>query len=104
MLDIKNWFQTTELKVANELFLKPPPLPYIVFTESGDVGGADEKNCIANRAISIELYSERIDYVSESKIEALLNEKAISYKKDRTWIDSEKFFQTVYDFDLLEKF
>lgn len=104
MLDVKAWLETTGLKVAEERFLKPSPLPYIVFLESTDVGGADFRNCIANRDISVELYSGKIDVAAELKIEALLNEKSIEYKKNRTWIDSEKFFQTVYDFNLVEKF
>jgi len=104
MLDIKSWLETIGLKVAEERFLKAPPLPYIIFTEDTDVSGADNKNCIANRKINIELYSEKIDHISESLIEDLLNVKSITYKRDRTWIDTEMFFQSVYDFNLVEKF
>lgn len=103
MLDVKSWLGTTGYKIAEERFLSPPALPYIVFLETHDVRGADTKNCIIERSISVELYSEKIDVEAESKIEGLLNEKYIEYSKDRTWIDSEKFFQTVYDFNLLEK-
>jgi len=103
MLDIKPWLQSTGMSVAEERFLKPPALPYIVFLESRDVSGADYKNCIADRDISIELYSSKIDKVAENKIEVLLNEKSIAYKKDHVWLDSENFFQTIYDFNLLEK-
>jgi len=104
MLDIETWLETTGLKVAEERFLKPPPLPYIIFMKDIDVSGADNKNCIADRKVSIEFYAKEIDHVSETLIENLLNEKAIKYKRDRTWIDSEKFYQTVYDFNLVEKF
>lgn len=101
LTNVKIWLETTGLKVAEERFLKPPALPYIVFTESRTMIGADNKNLAANRAISIELYSEKIDSVSEGKIEALLG--AIEYSKDHIWIQTELFFQTVYDFDLIEK-
>lgn len=101
MLDIKSWLETTDYKVAEERFLKPPALPYIIFTEETDMRGADNKNFIADRKLSIELYSDKINREAEKKIENLLEQ--IEYKKDRTWIDSEKFFQTVYDFNLLEK-
>jgi len=94
MLDIKPWLEITGYKVAEERFLKPPAFPYIIFTEEINISGADNK---------IELYSEKIDKISEKKIEDLLNGKAIEFKKDRTWIESEKFFQTVYDFSLTEK-
>lgn len=104
LTDIKTWLETTGMKAAEERFLKPPALPYIEFLEDTDVSGADNKNCIANRKVTTELYSGIINREAEQKIEDLLNVKAIEYKKERTWIDSEKFFQTVYDFNLLEKF
>lgn len=103
MLNIKQWLELTGMKVAENCFFKPPALPYIVFSDHIEISGADEKNCLADRNISVELYSERINKEKELLIENLLNEKAINFKKDRTWIDSEKYFQTVYDFKLYEK-
>lgn len=103
MLDIKSWLETTEMKAAEELFFKPPALPYIVFNQSQGSGGADLSNCISSRSVSVELYSNVINREAEQKIEDLLNEKAIEFKMDRTWIDNQKYFQTVYDFNLLEK-
>lgn len=103
LTDIKIWLESTEMKVAEERFLKPPALPYIVFSEEMDVNGADNKNCIADRKISIELYSDKINRVAEQLVENLLNKKSIEYKKNRIWIESEMFFQTMYDFSLIEK-
>ncbi|MDP4174138.1 MAG: hypothetical protein Q8933_09240 [Bacteroidota bacterium] len=103
LTDVKTWLETTGMKAAEERFLVPPALPYIVFLEQSNVRGADTKNCIIERNISVELYAEKINKEDENKIEALLNEKSIYYSKDRTWIDSEKFLQTVYDFQLVEK-
>jgi len=104
MLDIKSWLETTSMKVKEERFLTPPPFPYIIFMDNSDISGADNKNCIASRDISVELYSLEVDHVSESLIENLLNEKAIKYKRDRTWIDTEMMFETIYDFNFVEKF
>lgn len=103
MLAIKSWLETTGMKVAEERFLRPPVLPYIVFLESRTVGGADNKNCIAERTITIELYSDRINYEKEELIENLLNEKEMEFIKSRVWIDTEKCFQTLYDFNFIEK-
>lgn len=103
MLDIKTWLENTGMKVAEERFLKPPAPPYVIFTDNIDIGGADNKNCIADRNISIELYSLKIDHISENLIENLLNEKAINYKRDRIWLDTEMLFETIYDFKLIEK-
>lgn len=104
MLDVKSWLETTGMKVAEGRFLKPPALPYVIFLDDVDVGGADNKNCIARRSISVEMYSGKINHEAEQKIELLLNEKSIEYKRNRTWIDTEKIFQTVYDFNLIEKY
>lgn len=103
MLDIKSWLEITGMKVAENCFLKPPALPYIIFTDDITTSGSDDKNCLVDRNISVELYSERINREKENNIENLLNEKSIKFKKSRTWIDSEKFFQTVYDFNIYEK-
>lgn len=104
LTNVKTWLETTGMEVAEELFLKPPTPPYIVFTSKPDIRGADNKNCIADRFISIELYCESMDEVTEKTIEDLLNEKAIEYTKERTWIQEELLFETVYDFNLIEKF
>lgn len=103
MLAIKSWLETTSMSVAEERFLKPPALPYVVFTETTTVGGADDKNLIADRQISIELYSNKIDLTAEQSIETLLNGDGTHYTKSRTWIDVEMFFQTVYDFTVTDK-
>jgi hypothetical protein len=104
MLDVKTWLESTGLKVSEERFIKPPPLPYIIFTENKDVSGADDRNCIASRDISIELYALKVDHLSEELIECLLNKMAIGFKRDRIWLDTEMMFETVYDFTLIEKF
>lgn len=104
MLDVKTWLESTGMKVAENHFNTPPQLPYIVYAAAQAVTGADLKPCISERDLSIELYSGKIDNEAEGKIEAYLSEKAISFKKERTWIDSERFYQTVYDFYLVEKF
>lgn len=103
MLDVKAWLETLTLKVEEEKFSRAPSLPYIIFTEKRNIVGADLKVCIANRNISVELYSNKIDKEVESNIETLLRDKSIEYEKYRTWIGSEEYFQTVYDFNLIEK-
>lgn len=103
MLVIKSWLQTTGMGVAEESFSSPPALPYIVFNETTIVSGADDRNLMADRQISVELYSAKINVTAEQSIEALLNANAIHYTKGHTWIETEMFFQTVYDFDLTEK-
>lgn len=104
LTDVKAWLKTTGYPVEAVLFLKPPAPPYIVFSDKTDVSGADSKNCIADRAITIELYADSVDTAAEAAIESLLNAKAIPYSKELMWIQTERFFQTVYDINLVEKF
>lgn len=103
LTNVKTWLDTTGYKVAEDRFLHPLALPYIVFSVSCIVSGADSKNCIADRDVSIELYAERIDPVAESTVENLLDAKGIPYTKERIWIETETFFQTLYGISLIEK-
>ena len=103
MIKIKEWLETTRLNVAETCFKKAPKLPYIIFTMDENSSGADNQLCICDRDIIVELYSDIINREKEKLIEDRLKEKSINYSKSRTWIDSEKFFQTSYDFNLYEK-
>lgn len=102
-INVKEMLEETGLKVAENCFLSPPTLPYIVFLEDSNCSGADNKICILERDITVELYSSRINREKENELEEILIKNSIEFSKDRTWIDSEKIFQTVYDFNLYEK-
>lgn len=102
-INVKEMLEQSGLKVAENCFLKPPTPPYIVFLEDSNYSGGDKKICIFERAITVELYSLKINREKESDIEKILTENFIEFRKNRTWIESEKFFQTVYDFNLYEK-
>jgi hypothetical protein len=95
--------EETGLKVAENCFLKPPALPYIVFLENSNFSGADNKICLLKRDITVELYNSKINREKEKEVEEILIKNSIEFSKERTWIDSEKIFQTVYDFNLYEK-
>lgn len=102
-INVKEMLEETGLKVAENCFFKPPALPYIVFLEDSNCSGADNKICILERDITVELYSSRINREKENELEEILIKNSIEFSKDRTWIDSEKIFQTVYEFNLYEK-
>lgn len=103
MLDVKALFEQTGLPVREQRFLGVMPLPAIVFTEDVDVGGADLKNNLITRSIGIEFYSEAIDLENEARIELLLDNLPVSYTRHRDWIESEKFFSTIYEFTITER-
>ena len=102
-INVKEMLGETGLKVVENYFLKPPALPYIVFLENSNYSGADNKICLLEREITVELYSLKINREKENELEEILIKNSIEFSKNRTWVDSEKFFQTVYDFNLYEK-
>ncbi|MDU2291404.1 MAG: hypothetical protein E7D69_15200 [Clostridium celatum] len=102
-INVKAMLEETGLKVAENCFLKPPALPYIVFLENSNFSGADNKICLLKRDITVELYNSKINREKEKEVEEILIKNSIEFSKERTWIDSEKIFQTVYDFNLYEK-
>lgn len=103
MLDVKAFLEQTELPVREQQFLGVMPLPAIVFTDAVDIGGADLINNLITRNIGIEFYAETIDLLNEAKIELLLDSLPVSYTRTRDWIESEKFFSTIYEFTITER-
>ncbi len=103
MLEIKAFLEQTGLPVREQRFLGVMPLPSIVFSDDVEIGGADLKNNLLNHNIVIEFYSEAIDLDNEAKIEQLLDNLPTHYNRHRDWIESEKFFSTVYKFTITER-
>ncbi|MPM06453.1 hypothetical protein SDC9_52754 [bioreactor metagenome] len=103
MLDVKELLKMTGLEVAETSFLKAPSLPFIIFLQDVEETGADIRNNITARNVTVELYSARINEEKEKNIEDLLREKLIKFRKERVYIDSQKFFETIYTFSLYEK-
>lgn len=103
MLDIKALLDQTGLPVREQRFLGIMPLPSVVFTDDVEIGGADLRNNLITHDIGIEFYAETVDLASEAKIEQLLDNLPIHYTRRRDWIESEKFFSTVYEFLITER-
>lgn len=103
MLDVKTWLESTGLPVKENHFKSPPALPYLVFVQDTRIRGSDSENCIVEREIDIELYSESIDQTSDLLIETLLDAIPVEYSKNREWIGTEQFFQTTFSFSLIER-
>jgi hypothetical protein len=103
MLDVKTLLEQTGLPAREQRFLGVMPLPAIVFTDAIDIGGADLKNNLVNHNIGVEFYAATIDLENEAKIELLLDSLPVSYTRTRDWIESEKFFSTIYEFTITER-
>lgn len=85
-------------------FLKPPNTTYAVYMDSYTRRGADAVNLVKEHTYTIELYSYKVDPISENLIEAEFDLRGIEYdKEDRYWINDEGLYQTIYTFDWIEK-
>lgn len=103
-MELKPWLEQTGLPVNETRFLKPPPLPYLVFLDSSQVYGADDcPGLLEQHKVRVELYAQAISRALEQKVVALLHAQGLEYHHDCVWIDSEKFFMSVYEFDYTEK-
>lgn len=103
MQAIKTLLELTSLPVVEERFPGVMPLPAIVFSDDVEVGGADFLNNIITHSVNIEFYAEMIDAENEEKIERLLDLIPIRYTRSRSWLGTEKIFQTLYAFTITER-
>ena len=82
----------------------PPALPYAVYHDRATRRGADLYNGITEHNITIELYAQKPAEDLEALIEQRLDALGLEYvREERMWIDTEHFFETVYDFAYTEK-
>lgn len=85
-------------------FLKSPRVTFAVYLDSIRRRGADNLNLITEHTTTIELYEYAPDPDAEARIEAQLDAIGQAYEKgERTWIDEEQIYQTIYTFDYISK-
>lgn len=102
----------TGLKVAENHFIKPPKLPYIVFIQAKDVRGVSKDNLIIDSDVSVELYTSLPDEELEKKVRKVIiddilnvsnNDDEIEISQEMEYIESEQMYMTTFDFNLIEK-
>ncbi len=100
-VEFYNLLNSTGLPVTYNHFKNPPSLPYIVylFTFSNNLG-ADNKVYQKISNYQVELYSDKKDLTSEKLIEDLFDNNDIFYDKTETYIDSENFYQVMYEIQI----
>ena len=49
--------------------------------------------------VNIELYTDKKDSGLEKKLQGLLTESGFVYEKNEAWIESEKLYEVVYEFE-----
>ena len=109
MEDPKTWLEknSESIKFADTSWKKPPSYPYGVFLDDCTTRGADDRLCIADHDLTVELYAELETSLETAKasIEALFIERAMAFESlGRVWIESERHWQQTYTLSYTEKF
>ena len=77
-----------------------PDPPFLCFLYPGSNNfSADGRPFYKINQVNVELYSDLKDPALETRVEAALEEHGIFYGKTETWIDSEKLYEVLYQFE-----
>lgn len=77
---------------------EPPFLCYL--TPGSDNFAADGRVYFKLDEYDIELYTDKKDPVLEARLEALLDEHEVFYDKSEVWIESERLYEVLYQFEM----
>lgn len=78
-----------------------PDPPFICYLLPGsDNFAADGRVYFKINDVRIELYTDSKDLAVEQKVEDVLDAHGVFYNKSETWIDSEKLYEVLYQFEM----
>lgn len=105
MLDLKILIESkTSIPTADTAFTKPQNLPFCVFLDRQDTDGDDRKNVqVIEHDLAVEFYAARIDSANESKLEELFKQQGWEYTRERTYLQDEQCFETIYQMNFTER-
>ena len=76
-----------------------PPFICYLLPESDNFAADGIAYCKISR-VHIELYTDRKDPAIEQSVGAVLSEHGIFYHKTEVWINSEKLYEVLYQFEM----
>ena len=78
-----------------------PEPPFICFLIPGsDNFAADGRVYYKINSVNVELYTDLKDPELEERLETVLDGHGIFYRKTEAWIDSERLYEVLYQFEL----
>ena len=78
-----------------------PDPPFMVFLyPKADNFSADGIPYYKINQLDIEIYTDLKNIEMETKVEAVIESYGIFYEKNETWIDSEKLYEVLYQFEM----
>ena len=101
--EIVEMLEETGLPAAYDHFSEgeSPDPPFICFLFPGaDNFSVDGKVYLKVRNVNVELYTDLKDPELEQTLETVLDQHGIFYQKTEVWIDSEKLYEVLYQFEM----
>ena len=81
--------------------VESPDPPFLCYLLPGSNNfSADGKVYYKIGRVNLELYTDRKDPEVEQKLEDALDAASIFYNKTEVWIDSEKLYEVLYQFEM----
>ena len=103
MEELVQIIQETKIPFAYDHFAEgeSPDPPFICYLIPGSNNfAADGKVYFKINQVRIELYTDSKDLAVERKVEMVMDESGIFYNKSEVWIQSEKFYEVLYSFEV----
>lgn len=101
-VELLNLLKATGYPVAYSHFNTEPAAPYLVYLFAYDTDlMADNRNYVEISNFQVELYTEKKDLDAEKKVQDALKGAELPYRKNESWIESEKLYQIIYEIQLI---
>ena len=100
--EIVEMLEETNLPIAYDHFAEgeSPDPPFICFLFPGsDNFSADGKVYLKIRNVNVELYTDLKDPELEERLETVLDRHGIFYQKSEVWLEEEKLYEVLYQFE-----
>lgn len=102
LAEIYAMLKQTGYPVAYHHFTTAPTPPYIVYLIPYSPNFMAEDKVYAKiNHLQVELYTTKKDASAEGKLEEIFDTNDICYEKTETYIDTEKLYQIIYEFEEL---
>jgi hypothetical protein len=101
---VKEILTATGIQFRRGRFTRPPAGNYATYTDDVTTSGPDGLPRIRRHDITVELYTPKPDDAAEAAIEAAIMAAGLYWtKQDRYWLQSEQWYQVIYEFSYNEK-
>lgn len=85
-------------------FLQPQTGDYIVYNDSIETDGGDRELLLYRHSITAEVYTSAPAPETEARLETAFAENGVHFEKQEAfWLQKDQRYQTVYEFEYIEK-